>query len=255
MSELLNYKIQGNGLSVILLHGLFGDLNNLGTIAKELAKDHQVISLDLRNHGQSFHSDVHHYEAMAKDVDRLMEHLAIDSAIVIGHSMGGKVAMRLAIDRPQRVCKAIIIDIAPTDYGQPHHMAFFATLEKVRGKKISERTLALNTLANDIKEKNLQNFFAKSLYKTSEGFFDWRFNVKSLHHNARDIANWYPMPCCPVPILFIKGQLSDYISAQNYTSITHQFSNSKAHVIANAGHWVHAEKPKNVIAAIRKFID
>lgn len=118
MSALLNYKLEGEGHTVVLIHGLFGNLDNLGLLARDLKTDHQVLSIDLRNHGQSFHSQQHDYSSMAQDVANLLEYLAVDSAIVIGHSMGGKVAMKLTEFAPNKMNKLIVLDMAPVSYNQ-----------------------------------------------------------------------------------------------------------------------------------------
>ncbi|WP_025611422.1 alpha/beta fold hydrolase, partial [Vibrio parahaemolyticus] len=113
MSALLNYKQEGQGQTVVLIHGLFGSLSNLGLLARDLVEDHSVISIDLRNHGLSFHSDTHNYTDMAQDVATLLQHLNVEPSIIVGHSMGGKVAMKLADIAPNLVKQLVVLDMAP----------------------------------------------------------------------------------------------------------------------------------------------
>lgn len=121
MSALLNYKQEGQGQTVVLIHGLFGSLSNLGLLARDLVQDHSVISVDLRNHGLSFHSDTHTYTEMAQDVANLLGHLDVEPSIIVGHSMGGKVAMKLADIAPQFVKQLVVLDMAPVAYTTNRH--------------------------------------------------------------------------------------------------------------------------------------
>ncbi|MCV5332029.1 alpha/beta fold hydrolase, partial [Escherichia coli] len=131
MSALLNYKQEGQGQTVVLIHGLFGSLSNLGLLARDLIKDHTVISIDLRNHGLSFHSEVHNYTDMAKDVAQLLQHLNVEPSIVIGHSMGGKVAMALVDIAPNVVKQLVVLDMAPVAYTTNRHDNVFNGLHAV----------------------------------------------------------------------------------------------------------------------------
>ena len=121
MSQLLNYKIEGEGHTIVLIHGLFGNLDNLGLLARDLRQDFQVVSIDLRNHGLSFQSSQHNYELMAQDVLDTLQHLGLERYILIGHSMGGKVAMKLAGLAQAQVEKLLVLDMAPVAYGQRRH--------------------------------------------------------------------------------------------------------------------------------------
>lgn len=150
MSSLLNYKLEGEGQTIVLLHGLFGSLSNLGLLARELVSDHRVLSLDLRNHGLSFHSLQHDYQLMAQDVLTTMEALSIDHAVVIGHSMGAKVAMKLAAIAPQIVSQLIVLDMAPVAYQVRRHDDVFQGLHSVIQHKPTSRSQALDLLAKHI---------------------------------------------------------------------------------------------------------
>jgi len=253
MSHLLNYKVEGEGHTIVLIHGLFGNLDNLGLLARDLKKDHQVVSIDLRNHGLSLHSDEHNYAAMAQDVLELVQHLGLAQYTIVGHSMGGKVAMKLAdIDR-DNIAKLLVLDMAPVKYTQSRHDNVFDGLKAVMAQKPANRKQALEILSEHIELESVRQFLSKSLFNNCE-HLAWRFNVNSLWDNYWHILGWEPITPIATPTLFIKGGDSDYLTAEHQGEVQKQFSNAKAHVIANTGHWLHAEKPAEVLRAIRKFI-
>jgi len=253
MSALLNYKLQGEGQPLLLIHGLFGNLDNLGLLARDLASDFQVLSVDLRNHGVSFHDTSHTYQEMADDVSQLLNHLGLKQVIAIGHSMGGKVAMKLASDHPEAVSKLVVMDMAPVAYKYRKHDNVFAGLEAVIEHRPANRNEALSLLAEHIEMEGVRQFLGKSLYR-AEGYLKWRFNVPAILDNYWNILGWDSQPGCPVATLFLKGADSDYITAEYQKEIQQQFPNAKAHIVANTGHWLHAEKPQEVVRAIRRFI-
>ncbi|MGL5429494.1 MAG: alpha/beta fold hydrolase [Vibrio sp.] len=254
MSALLNYKLEGSGNTVVLIHGLFGSMDNLGLLARDLKRDHQVLSLDLRNHGQSFHSDAHNYPLMAHDVNQLLEHLNLTAVTVIGHSMGGKVAMKLAELARQKIRQLVVLDMSPVAYHQHRHDQVFAALEAVLAQKPTSRSEVMSLLAQHIEQEGVRQFLGKSL-QVEQNVMTWRFNVAALKKHYADILGWQMIAPCPIPTLFIKGADSDYLTAQHQPIVQAQFSQAKAHVIANTGHWLHAEKPNEVLRTIRKFID
>ncbi|HGE6104864.1 TPA: alpha/beta fold hydrolase [Vibrio cholerae] len=254
MSALLNYKLEGSGETVVLIHGLFGSLDNLGLLARDLKNDHQVLSLDLRNHGLSFHSDEHNYALMAQDVNQLLEHLNLTSVVVIGHSMGGKVAMKLADIAAEKIRQLVVLDMSPVAYNQRRHDNVFAGLEAVLAQKPTSRSEVMAILAQHIEQEGVRQFLGKSLM-SEQNVMTWRFNVAALKAHYAEILGWNIIAKCRIPTLFIKGADSDYLTTQHQPMVQAQFSQAKAHVIANTGHWLHAEKPAEVIRAIRKFID
>ncbi|MGR5207652.1 alpha/beta fold hydrolase [Vibrio sp. PNB23_22_7] len=253
MSALLNYKQEGQGQTVVLIHGLFGSFSNLGLLARDLAQDHSVISIDLRNHGLSFHSDIHDYPSMAQDVVTLLRHLNVDPALVIGHSMGGKVAIKVADIAPELVKQLIILDIAPVAYDTNRHDNVFNGLQAVLKEQPTNRQQAMDILAQHIEIDGVRQFLSKSLYKHGEAM-EWRFNVASLFDNYADIIGWQEIPSTDIPTLFVKGGDSDYLLPEYQTAVKRQFKQAKAHIIANTGHWLHAEKPAEVMRVIRKYI-
>jgi len=253
MSQLLNYKLEGEGHTIVLIHGLFGNLDNLGLLARDLKQDHQVLSIDLRNHGLSFQSNQHNYALMAQDVYQLLQHLNLNRYTVVGHSMGGKVAMKLAELAQDQVDKLLVLDMAPVKYTQSRHDNVFNGLKAVIERKPTQRKQALEILAEHIELEGVRQFLSKSLYNTGE-HLAWRFNVESLWDNYWQILGWEPVETISTPTLFVKGGDSDYLTAEHQGEVQKQFSSAKAHVIANTGHWLHAEKPAEVLRAIRKFI-
>ncbi|MBD1559123.1 alpha/beta fold hydrolase [Vibrio sp. S9_S30] len=253
MSSLLNYKLQGEGSTIVLLHGLFGNLDNLGLLARDLIQDHQVLTVDLRNHGLSFHSDSHTYEEMARDVQALIHHLGLDHVTLVGHSMGGKVAMKLASIHGKQVRHLVVLDMAPVAYTQSRHDNVFAGLHAIEQQKPTSRSDAMKVLSQHVEIEGVRQFLGKSLYKDGS-HLSWRFNVRSLYNNYNNILTWHELPPVEIPTLFVKGGHSDYLTEEHQEQIRRQFPLAKAHVISNAGHWLHAEKPNDVLRVLRRFI-
>jgi esterase len=253
MSALLNYKQEGQGQTVVLIHGLFGSLSNLGLLARDLVQDYSVISIDLRNHGLSFHSDTHTYSDMAQDVAELLHHLNIDPAIIIGHSMGGKVAMKLVDIAPQFVKQLVVLDIAPVAYTTNRHDNVFNGLQAVIAQEPTSRQQAMDVLTQHVEIDGVRQFLSKSLYKDGDKMA-WRFNVEGLLKNYAEIIGWQEITPTEIPTLFIKGGDSDYLMPEHQPAVQRQFKRAKAHIIANTGHWLHAEKPAEVMRVIRKHI-
>lgn len=252
--KLLNYKEQGNGDPLILIHGLFGNLDNLGLLARQLENDYRVISIDLRNHGQSFHSDEHNYHALSSDVIQLLEHLSISSTHLIGHSMGGKVAMAIAAQKPEIISSLIVLDMAPVAYPERKHDAVFSGLQQIINTPPKTRKEADELLATSIIEPGVRQFLSKSLYKEGE-HLALRFNVSALLDNYSYIIGWDKISPFDGNVLFVKGQNSDYITTEYQKDIMEQFPNAKAHVVNGTGHWLHAEKPDIIYRVINRFIE
>jgi esterase len=252
----LHYRLQhsesakSTALPILLIHGLFGTLDNLGVLARSLKQQHSVLQVDLRNHGLSERSPVMTYRAMAEDLRDTLDDAGIDKAIVIGHSMGGKAAMALTALAPERVDKLVIIDIAPVDYKTRRHDEIFAALNAVTEAGIKDRAGATRLMHEYIKEDGVIQFLLKSF---SQG--EWRFNVPVLLAEYANIVGWDEVPAWPHPALFIRGGLSPYVQDEYRDDIARQFPKARAHVVAGSGHWVHAEKPEAVLRAISRFID
>ena len=241
MAKLLNYQQLGSGKDIILIHGLFGRLENLNMVAKALAENYQVTSVDVRNHGDSFHDSLMDYPTMAQDIVELMQHLAISNAVVLGHSMGGKIAMELALTKPELVEKLIIADIAPVEY-PPHHKKIIAGLQSIDLTLIKQRKDA---------DKQL------SLYVDNIGVrqFLFKCNIENINTNYAHIMKTYQgSNTYNGATLFIKGANSDYILPEHRTEILRLFPQSRARVIQGAGHWLHAEKTDAFNRSIERFL-
>lgn len=245
----LNFSLRGSGPTIVLIHGLFGSLDNLGGLARDLVKDYQVLQVDLRNHGLSPHDDAMNYSVMAEDLVALFNELNLNKLTLIGHSMGGKVAMALTAVVPDLIERLIIIDIAPVVYPERRHDNVFAAVNAVNEAGAIRRQHASTVMADHIKHENVTQFLLKSFQNGK-----WLFNAPALFNNYDSISGWQTVPAWDKPVLFLRGQLSSYLSRAYWNDIAQQFPNAKAHVIAGAGHWVHGEKPESTIRAIRRFL-
>jgi len=250
---LLNHKIIGHGSPVILIHGLFGTLDNLGRLAKFLSEQHQVISIDLPNHGNSFHRQDNDYPSMANDLLRLIDHLNIEQCAIVGHSMGGKVAMEFALQHNTRVSSLVIADIAPVEYTNRHSDVFNA-LHAVDLPNISSRAQALTTVVEHGIDQGTAMFLLKNLAKNDDGFY-WRCNLNALKTSYPKIIGGMTQSLkYDGPTLFIKGELSDYITSDHKSQIGHHFPSASLKVIQGTGHWLHAEKPASFNKIVNDFL-
>ena len=258
---LLHYLDQGTGPNtLVILHGLFGTLDNWQTLARRWADEAglRVVSVDLRNHGRSFHSPEHSYELMAQDVLALFDHLALapESLSLLGHSMGGKVAMRLALDAPARLARLLVLDIAPRASDMLHQAPIIAGLQAVNLASLQTRAEADASLSQHIRQPGVRQFLLKNLYRDTDNRFAWRINLPVLAAQVAAIGEETDadMPFLK-PTLFIRGGLSDYISADDKLhGIPALFPNSEVVTVSDAGHWVHAEKPEEIFTLVRDFI-
>ncbi|WNC70176.1 alpha/beta fold hydrolase [Thalassotalea nanhaiensis] len=237
----LNHVIRGEGEPLVLIHGLFGSLENLNMVAKTLADHFKVISVDVRNHGSSFHHKSMNYEEMSDDIFALLDHLNINSCDILGHSMGGKIAMQCALSKPERIKKLIVADIAPVEY-PPHHNEIIAGLLSINTKEINNRQDADKQLAKYVNEPGVRQFLLKNLIKTESGF-TWRANIENVANDYNSIAQGFELRRqFNGPTLFIKGGNSNYITSEHQAVISTLFPLAKAKIIQGAGHWLHAEK-------------
>ncbi|WP_312984292.1 esterase [Atlantibacter sp.] len=239
-----------NASPVVLVHGLFGSLDNLGVLARELITDFDVIQVDMRNHGLSPRSDIMTYPAMAQDLIDTLDELSIDKATFIGHSMGGKAVMAATKIAPQRIDKLVAIDIAPVNYRVRRHDEIFAAINAVSEAGITSRQDAAALMREQIPEEGVIQFLLKSF---ASG--EWRFNVPALWDQYSHIVGWETVPAWDHPALFIRGGNSPYVDESHREALLAQFPQARAHVVAGAGHWVHAEKPQAVVRAIRRYLD
>lgn len=251
----LHYKELGQGQPLLILHGLFGTLDNWQTLAKRFAEHYNVFIVDLRNHGRSPHSDEHTYELMADDVLELIDDLKIPTPAIMGHSMGGKVAMQFALKYPTRLTKLIVVDIAPKAY-PPHHDEIIDALRSVDLTTVTSRGDVDDELSKQIPEMDVRLFLMKNLYRKEDNTFGWRMNLEALDKNYANVA---AAITADVPFkkstLFIKGGRSRYIQQEDiYDSIERLFTLVEVETIPDAGHWVHAQAPDEVYELVTNFL-
>jgi esterase len=253
---LLNYHEFGQGRPVIILHGLFGSARNWQGIARSLAENHRVITPDLRNHGQSFHEDSMSYIDMADDVITLCDHLDLSDAILMGHSMGGKVAMTIALTHPEQLSALIIADIAPFDYEHSFHDLVEAMLnmDLKNLKHRAEAEAELSKVTNDI---NTIQFILQNLIRV-EGRFCWRVNLDTIYANLTSLSQFpknLNSRTCHMPSLFLGGSESAYLRSIHNTAIYKHFPAAEITMIEGSGHWLHVEKPKEFLHEVKTFIN
>lgn len=239
-----------NNSPIVLVHGLFGSLDNLGVLARDLVNDHDIIQVDMRNHGLSPRDPVMNYPAMAQDLLDTLEAQHIEKATFIGHSMGGKAVMALSALAPERIDRLVAIDIAPVDYPVRRHDEIFAAINAVTASEAKTRQQAAAIMREYLNEEGVIQFLLKS-YVDGE----WRFNVPVLWEQYPHIVGWETIPAWDHPALFIPGGNSPYVTEAYRADLLAQFPQARAHVIAGAGHWVHAEKPEAVLRAIRRYLN
>lgn len=253
-SQLLATNIKGAGSAVIILHGLFGSSDNLTRVALELAKEYRVFSMDLRNHGNSFHSQEMNYSLMVEDVKRCMDFHGIESAYFLGHSMGGKVAMLFALHYPQRVLKLIVADIAPVEYS-PHHETILEALNAVPLDLVKNRKVADEYLKGYIEELGVRQFLLKSLDFSNNEVVKWKFNLRVISENYREILKGQDVDeQYEGKVMFIAGGNSEYIKPEHKDTILKLFPKAQLKIIPETGHWLHAEKPGVFIGICQRFI-
>jgi len=251
-TDTLNYEQRGKGPTVVLIHGLFGDADNLNSLARSLPDDYATLRIDLRNHGDSFHAETMAYAEMAADVIALLDQLKIKKAFFVGHSMGGKVAMQIALDHPDRVLAAIFADIAPVAY-DARHTEILEALESVDLSQVSNRGDADKQLADRINSRGVRQFLLKNLRRQDDAY-EWRLNLPAIHANYETITGFKADGCFAGPVLFIKGSESDYLLPEHQDAVAKRFPNAQIKVIDGAGHWLHAEKPRIFNRLVERFL-
>lgn len=250
----LHFKTIGEGKPLIILHGVFGSGENWLTVSKQFAPHFQVFMVDQRNHGRSPHSSDFSYRLMVQDLADFARQHGLAKFDLIGHSMGGKVAMKFAASHPEMLEHLVVVDIAPRYY-KPHHDEVIAGLKAVDLQHTKSRMEAEAAMAHHIAEQDTRQFLLKNLYRTDDGSFAWRINLPVLEKAVSEIGEPLEDPAVvEVPTLFVKGENSRYISEQDKEQIKAQFSDSKIITIENAGHWVQAEQPSAFADAVLAFL-
>jgi pimeloyl-ACP methyl ester carboxylesterase len=256
----LNFKEFGFGFPVIILHGLLGSLDNWQTIARKISElpsaPFKTYIIDQRNHGKSPHSDDFNYELLSADIAEFYKQQNITKAHIIGHSMGGKAAMKFTLENQDLVEKLIVVDIAPSE-AEDNHTNIFEALVAANVTEANSREEVEKVLRDRIGDDNTTiQFLMKGLQRdVSEKHFAWKFNLAALWNHYEDIMDGITgaQPFMG-PTLFVKGGKSDYINADNYPDIIELFPNNQLAEIPGAGHWVQAEKPVEFIEVTEKFL-
>lgn len=251
---LLNHRVLGHGPPLLILHGLFGSLDNWMTLAKQLAADYTVYLVDLRNHGQSFHHNQFNYTVMAEDIQKLIEDLKLSEVYLLGHSLGGKTAMFYTAHNESLVSKLIVVDISPKYYTNRQQLILDA-LTAIDMNTLTSRREADDILSRYISEEGIRLFLMKNLKRKSADSFDWKINLPVLNEQIDQVGEALPSSfMVQIPTLFIRGGASDYITDEDEQQILAQFPNSNIHTIPGAGHWVHAEAPKELLKTVKEFL-
>lgn len=255
MVPLLNYRILGQGKPVIILHGLFGMLDNWMNIAKKLENEgYMAILIDQRDHGRSEHTDAFDYPTLAEDLLHFMDENWIHEAILIGHSMGGKTGLQFVSQHESMISKFIVIDIGIKQYEPGHHDVFEA-LFTIDLDKIQSRDEAEQTMMKTLDDRGTVQFLMKNLTRKKEGGFEWKMNLSLLHRHYKNILGKISFDhLCHTRTLFIRGDKSDYILDHDIPDILASLPEARFVTIQDAGHWVHADKPIELFDEIIHFI-
>ncbi|MDP4281220.1 MAG: alpha/beta fold hydrolase [Bacteroidota bacterium] len=246
----------GQGFPVIILHGLLGNSDYWIPFARKLASDFDVIVPDLRNHGHSPHSRFFTYKTLTEDILELINDLKLQHCCLIGHSMGGKTAMMLALENPGFIEKLVVVDISPKKYPENRELEDLlnAMLEVDFEKTVTRKDVKCQ-LEKTIHEPRLSQLILKNVYRRDKTTLDWRLDVHSIHDNLSCISDG--IECKGFfngPALFIRGELSDYIRNDDVPGITQKFPRATVQTLNNASHWVHADVPGEFYEQVRQFL-
>lgn len=263
----LHFRKSGSGHPLVILHGLYGASDNWYTIGRHLADRFTVYLMDLRNHGQSPHSTEHSYPVMAADLAEFFSQQRIGRAHVMGHSMGGKTALAFGLQHPEHISKMIMVDIAPCAYDPAtwpeaaNHLHIMSALLQLDPDAITTREEADSLLQPAIPSADVRMFLLKNLKRHHGGSFFWSLNLPVLAERLPEILAGVVNCDAPesvslpeFPLLFIRGQRSNYIRERELDAIHRMFPCSFVTEIPRAGHWVHAEQPGIFLDTVRKFL-
>ena len=255
MSLALSFSEVGEGPTLVILPGLFGSKRNWTSMARALSETRRVITVDLRNHGESPWDALHDYPSMAADVAALLESLGVGSAAVLGHSMGGKAAMTLALTRPELVERLIVVDIAPVR-STANTRAVLQAMQDVPLESIRTRSEAKTSMAEAVPSAGVRDFLALNLLSGPEGL-TWGVNLAALDRNFESILSFPSFPDgvrFEKPTLFVAGGRSPYVQPEHHAEIHRLFPSARIETIPGAGHWVHAEAPSEFLASVSSFL-
>jgi esterase len=252
----LNYKILGEGEPIIFLHGLFGMLDNWQTFGRQIAElGYKVILVDQRDHGKSPWTNEFNYQILADDIIEFADQLNLNNYVLVGHSMGGKTAMKVAQLAPESLIKLVIVDVAPKKYRRGHDN-IFESLKSLDLENAKSRNDLYDGLKHQIDEEMVVQFLLKNIQRNSEGpGFSIKFNIDLLEQWYESIIDdVHLVKPVEVETLFCRGELSNYIMESDYQKIYEFFPNSHIETIKNAGHWLHAEQPDILFQVMKTFL-
>ena len=252
---ILHSNTFGEGRPLIILHGFLGMGDNWKTLGRQFADSNfQVHLLDQRNHGRSFHAEDFNYDVMAEDLKHYCNNYSLSNMVLLGHSMGGKTAMRFATEYPNLVNRLIVADISPRYY-PVHHDTILAGLSSLDFLSISSRSQADQVLSDYVPEFGIRQFLLKNLYWVNKEQLGLRVNLPVLKEQVSEVGEALPsLATFSKPTLFLKGDKSEYIGESDEAIIHRHFSDVKIETISNAGHWLHAENPKEFFRHVLDFI-
>ena len=250
----LHYRTMGGGQPIIILHGVFGTSDNWQTFAKQLADRYQIFLPDQRNHGLSPHDDAFDYHVMSEDILEFIEEHKLKNPIILGHSMGGKVAMFFATKYPDQFEKMIVVDIAPRAY-PVHHQKILEALGAVRINEIGSRKEAEDQMKPYIADFGIRQFLLKNLKREDNDTFTWKLNLPVIRKNIERIGEAVDdSRAVEKPVLFVGGEKSEYIRKDDHPLIARIFPQSRIVTIPGAGHWIHAEQPALLLGEVVRFL-
>lgn len=262
----LFYRKYGDGPPLIILHGLFGSSDNWMTIAKSLGEYFTVYLPDQRNHGQSPHSDLIDYDSMRDDLFELAAHLKLNKFFLAGHSMGGKTAFSFAIQWPEMINGLLIADISPfinesnKQAAYSHHLNILQAMLSIDLSLIFSRREVDSILTEKIHSVQTRGFILKNLQRTEGNKFAWKINSQALLNNLDKIMEGIDLQRDPAqqitgfPVIFLKGENSDYLPSSDFKDIQNIFPAAEFVIVPNAGHWIHTDRPDEVIKNIRRLL-
>ncbi|HXG37788.1 MAG TPA: alpha/beta fold hydrolase [Bacteroidota bacterium] len=250
----LAYHSYGDhGKPLIILHGLLGSSDNWHTVGKKLGDAFRVFALDARNHGRSPHDDVMTYEAMAEDVREFLEQKNLTTAYLLGHSMGGKIAMHFALRHPEKIEKLVVVDIAPRAYDR-HHDDIFDAIASLDLHRFSSRSEISKALSEKIPSETTRQFVMKNLARSDSNQFTWKINLPAILKHYDEINSTLDSSKqFGKPTLFVKSTTSGYITMEDEPQIKKMFPNARI-VSLDVGHWIHAEAPEAFTKIIKDFL-
>ena len=249
----LHSQEYGSGHPLIILHGLFGSLDNWHSLSKILGGSFRVFAVDQRNHGRSPHSDIFTYEALAEDLGEFLDEHKLKSAHVLGHSLGGKTAMQFALTYAHRVDKLIVVDIAPRAY-PPVHDEIFDAMIPLDLRTYSSRQAVDEAMAKKIPDVATRQFLMKNLGRDESGGFRWKVNLEAIKKNYDEIARAIESDSTfTKPTLFVRGERSGYVRDSDVPDIRKLFPQAEIAGL-DTGHWVHAEAPQAFSGLVLEFL-